>query len=177
MSVPSCRLGDSWVPSKALVFERSKMDNFLLLSLAVLFILLAVFLIFYFQTQQNFREISEKLEALQIPAAPSSSTVAFRRDLALQHDALVVLEANISKNKRDSLTEDELKAFDAARMRIKACIAGLKANGDWLGLPFDYEWAEMLDRLPNVLALYRQAEAEKKALEVNSENSEPLKLN
>ena len=38
------------------------MDNFFLLVIAVLFILLAGFLIFYFQTQQNFQEISEKLE-------------------------------------------------------------------------------------------------------------------
>ncbi|MEY4449234.1 MAG: hypothetical protein RLZZ433_2249 [Pseudomonadota bacterium] len=147
------------------------MDNFLLLSVIVLFILLAVFLIFYFQTQQNFKEISDKLEALQLPANNSRSTEAFKRDLALQHDVLVVLEANISKNKRDSLTEDELKAFDVARTRIKACISGLKANGDWLGLPFDYEWAEMLDRLPNVLTLYRKAEAEKKALALEAEES------
>ncbi len=152
------------------------MDNFLLLSVIVLFILLAVFLIFYFQTQQNFKEISDKLEALQLPANNSRSTEAFKRDLALQHDVLVVLEANISKNKRDSLTEDELKAFDVARTRIKACISGLKANGDWLGLPFDYEWAEMLDRLPNVLTLYRKAEAEKKALALEAEVSKETPL-
>jgi hypothetical protein len=40
-----------------------------------------------------------------------------------------------------------------------------------LGLPFDYEWAEMLDRLPNVLTLYRKAEAEKKALAMEAEES------
>jgi len=53
-----------------------------------------------------------------------------------------------------------------ARHKIKACIAGLKANGDWIGLPFEYEWVEMLERLPNVLSLYRKAEADKQAKEM-----------
>ena len=147
------------------------MDNFLLLPVMVMFILLAVFLIFYFQAQQNFKEISDKLEAMQLPSSNARSTESFKRELALQHDVLVVLEANISINKRESLTEDELQAFDVARARINACISGLKANGDWLGLPFDYEWAEMLDRLPNLLTLYRKAEAEKKALAMEAEES------
>jgi hypothetical protein len=82
---------------------------------------------------------------------------------------LVLLEAEISKNKRESLTEDELKTFDVARHKIKACIAGLKANGDWIGLPFEYEWVEMLERLPNVLGLYRKAEADKQARELAQE--------
>jgi Flp pilus assembly protein TadB len=147
------------------------MDNFLLLPVMVMFILLAVFLIFYFQAQQNFKEISDKLEAMQLPSSNARSTESFKRELALQHDVLVVLEANISINKRESLTEDELQAFDVARARINACISGLKANGDWLGLPFDYEWAEILDRLPNVLLLYRKAEAEKKALAMEAAES------
>ena len=41
------------------------MDNFFLLVIAVLFILLAGFLIFYFQTQQSFQEITQKLEEIQ----------------------------------------------------------------------------------------------------------------
>ena len=148
------------------------MDKFFLLSMAVLFILIAIFLVFYFQTQQNFKEISDKLESLNHPAAGKHSSEAFKRDLAIQHDVLVLLEADISKNKREKLTEEELKTFDQARTRIKASIAGLKANGDWLGLPFDYEWQEMLERLPNVLMLYRLAEAEKKLLAMQTQNTE-----
>jgi hypothetical protein len=139
------------------------MDNFLLLVLCVLFILLAGFLIFYFQTQQNFKEITEKLEEIQHPHTGPRSSESLKHDLAVQHD---VLEAEISKNKRESLTETELQSFDVARHKIKACIAGLKANGDWIGLPYEYEWVEMLERLPNVLSLYRKAEAEKQAREL-----------
>ena len=147
------------------------MDSFILLVIGVLFFLLAGFLIFYFQTQQNFKEISEKLEEIQHPHTGPRSTESLKHDLAVHHDLLVLLEADISKNKREFLTEDELKTFDVARHKIKACIAGLKANGDWIGLPFEYEWVEMLERLPNVLSLYRKAEAEKQARELAQEAS------
>jgi hypothetical protein len=146
-------------------------DSFILLVIGVLFFLLAGFLIFYFQTQQNFKEISEKLEEIQHPHTGPRSTESLKHDLAVHHDLLVLLEADISKNKREFLTEDELKTFDVARHKIKACIAGLKANGDWIGLPFEYEWVEMLERLPNVLSLYRKAEAEKQARELAQEAS------
>jgi hypothetical protein len=149
------------------------MDNFLLLVLCVLFILLAGFLIFYFQTQQNFKEITDKLEEIQHPHTGPRSSESLKHELAVQHDVLVLLEAEISKNKRESLIEEELQSFDVARHKIKACIAGLKANGDWIGLPYEYEWAEMLERLPNVLSLYRKAEADKQAKELGVDKTPP----
>jgi hypothetical protein len=145
------------------------MDNFFLLVIAVLFILLAGFLIFYFQTQQSFQEITEKLEEIQHPHGSMLSSETLKRDLALHHDKLVLLEADISKNLRESLTEEELKMFDVARHHIKASIAGLKASGEWVGMPFEYEWTEMLDRLPNVLSLYRKSEADKRAKEIEQD--------
>jgi hypothetical protein len=142
------------------------MDNFLLLVIGVLFILLAGFLIFYFQTQQSFQEITDKLEEIQHPHASMLSAETLKRELAMHHDKLVLLEADISKNKREFLTEEELKMFDVARHQIKASIAGLKSNGEWIGMPFEYEWTEMLDRLPNVLSLYRKSEADKRTQEL-----------
>jgi hypothetical protein len=144
-------------------------DNFFLLVIAVLFILLAGFLIFYFQTQQSFQEITQKLEEIQHPHNTLHSTETLKRELALHHDKLVLLEADISKNKRESLLEEELKMFDVARHQIKASIAGLKASGEWIGRPFEYEWAEILDRLPNVLSLYRKSEADKRAKEIEQD--------
>jgi hypothetical protein len=147
------------------------MDNFFLLVVGILFILLAGFLIFYFQTQQNFKEIAEKLEEIQHPHTGHRSSETLKHELAVHHDMLVLLEAEISKNKRESLNEEELQVFDVARHKIKACIAGLKANGDWIGLPFEFEWVEMLERLPNVLSLYRKAEAEKQARELAADRT------
>ena len=87
------------------------MDNFILLVIGVLFILLAGLLIFYFQTQQSFKEITDKLEAMEHPQNGARSTETLKRDLALHRDVLFVLEADISKNKRESLAEEELKKF------------------------------------------------------------------
>jgi len=145
------------------------MDNFYLLVIAVLFILLVGFLIFYFQTQQSFQEITAKLEEIQHPSNTMVSSETLKRELALHHDKLVLLEADISKNNRESLIEEELKMFDVARHQIKASIAGLKASGEWVGRPFEYEWAEILDRLPNVLGLYRKSEADKRAKEIEQD--------
>ena len=148
----------------------SEMNNFFLLVIGVLFILLAAFLVFYFQTQQNFQDIAKKLEEIQHPPKRSRHSDTLKRTLASFHDKLVVLEADLAKTPRESLTEEEIKTFDVSRHQIKTSIAGLKANGDWVGMPFEYEWAEMLDRLPILLALYRKAEAEKTALEMTPDN-------
>ena len=34
-------------------------------------------------------------------------------------------------------------------------VDALKNAGDWLGLPFDLEWIDVLQRLPRLNALYR----------------------
>ena len=113
------------------------MDNFLLLVIGVLFILLAGFLIFYFQTQQSFQEITDKLEEIQHPHASMLSAETLKRELAMHHDKLVLLEADISKNKREFLTEEELKMFDVARpwLGTKTTVARQRLHGtaDFLG--------------------------------------------
>ena len=139
------------------------MDIFFILLIGVLFTLMAGLLIFYFQTQQNFKEIAQKLAAIDEPKPVVHSTEAVKLELAKHRDILFVLEADLTKTKREVLTEEELKTFDLARRQIKVSIAKLKSNGAWVGLPYDYEWVEMLDRLPNVWSLYQKIELEKQA--------------
>ena len=139
------------------------MDIFFILLIGVLFTLMAGLLIFYFQTQQNFKEIAQKLAAIDEPKPVVHSTEAVKLELAKHRDILFVLEAELSKTKREALTEEELKAFDLARRQIKLSISRLKTNGAWIGLPFEYEWVEMLDRLPNVWSLFQKAELERQA--------------
>jgi uncharacterized iron-regulated membrane protein len=139
------------------------MDIFFILLIGVLFTLMAGLLIFYFQTQQNFKEIAQKLAAIDEPKPVVHSTEAVKLELAKHRDILFVLEAELSKTKREALTEEELKAFDLARRQIKLSISRLKTNGAWIGLPFEYEWVEMLDRLPNVWSLCQKAELERQA--------------
>ncbi|MEY3638985.1 MAG: hypothetical protein RIR68_2118 [Pseudomonadota bacterium] len=139
------------------------MDN-LIFVIGILFVFLAGFLVFYIQTQMNFKELQQKLEVMREPPKANTTVENLKREMALHHDKLVLLEADISKNRRESLTEEELQTFDLARRKIRGCIAMLKSNGGWIGLPFEFEWTEMLERLPNLQNLYKKAELEKQAL-------------
>ena len=139
------------------------MDN-LIFVIGILFVFLAGFLVFYIQTQMNFKELQQKLEVMREPPKANTTVENSKREMALHHDKLVLLEADISKNRRESLTEEELQTFDVARRKIRGCITTLKSNGSWIGMPFEFEWTEMLERLPNLQNLYKKAELEKQAL-------------
>jgi hypothetical protein len=139
------------------------MDN-LIFVIGILFVFFAGFLVFYIQTQMNFKELQQKLEVMREPPKANTTVENSKREMALHHDKLVLLEADISKNRRESLTEEELQTFDVARRKIRGCITTLKSNGSWIGMPFEFEWTEMLERLPNLQNLYKKAELEKQAL-------------
>ena len=125
--------------------------------LLILFFMLICVVLFYVFTQQSLNDISSRLNRLQ-PTAPVARTPdVIRRERAYSHDQLVLLEADLSTTGREDLTEAEVQNVDKARKKIKTCVDELKASGDWIGLPFDLEWTEILDRLPNVNSLYRKA--------------------
>jgi hypothetical protein len=125
--------------------------------LFILFFMLICVVLFYVFTQQSLNDISSRLNRLQ-PAAPVARTPdVIRRERAYSHDQLVLLEAELSTTGREALTEGEIQDIDKARKKIKTCVDELKASGDWIGLPFDFEWTEILDRMPHVNSLYRKA--------------------
>ena len=82
------------------------MDIFFVLLIGVLFTLLAGLLIFYFQTQQHFKEIALKLAAMEQPQKSVQSIEALKHELAKHRDILFVLEADLTKTQRDVLTEE-----------------------------------------------------------------------
>ncbi len=134
------------------------MDTALLVVILLLMLLLICFLLFYFFTQQSLRDITARLNiALQPPPTPKKNAESIRHDRAFAHDQLVLLEADLTNNPREDLTAEELASIDQISKTIRTCIAQLKKSGDWLGIPFDFEWADVLARVPKVNALYRKA--------------------
>ncbi len=133
------------------------MNTALLFVILLLLLVLMCFVVYYFFTQQSLREISDRLARLQPVQATRRTADAVRHERAYHHDQLVLLEADLSKNPRDSLTQEELDGIDKARRTIKNCIDELKQYSEWIGLPFDFEWTEILLRLPNVNTLYRKS--------------------
>ena len=93
---------------------------------------------------------------MQKPERISRTPDAIRRERAYSHDQIVILEAQLITESREDLTETEMQEIDKARKKIKSCADELRAVGDWIGLPFDLEWNDILDRLPVVNRLYRK---------------------
>ena len=129
------------------------MTFFLVFVIFLLFFLMAGLLVFYFQTQQSLRDISERVAKLQ-PHAAMRSPNAIRLERAAHQDRLVLMEAELNQSPRDLLTEAELMMVDQAREAIKLCNDELKHTGEWIGLPFDFEWSEMFARMPTLKAHY-----------------------
>jgi len=119
----------------------------------LLFFLMAGLLVFYFQTQQSLRDLTDQVGKLQ-PQASMRSPNAIRLERAAHQDRLVLMEADLNQTPRDILTEAELKQVDQAREAIKLCNDELKHTGEWIGLPFDFEWTEMFNRMPTLKARY-----------------------
>jgi hypothetical protein len=136
------------------------MDTALLIVILLLMLLLICFLMFYFFTQQSLRDITARLNvALQPAPVPKKNAEAIRRERAFLHDRLMLLEADLTNNPREDLTSEELASVDQINRTIGICIAELKNSDEWIGMPFDFEWIDILARLPRVNALYRKASA------------------
>jgi hypothetical protein len=153
------------------------MDTALLVVILLLMLLLICFLLFYFFTQQSLRDITARLNvALQPPPPPKKNSEPIRRERALAHDHLMLLEADLTNNPREDLTPEELASIDQISKTIRTCIAELKKSDEWIGIPFDFEWVDILARLPKVNTLYRKAIADDGEFDMPAPTSESQKI-
>jgi hypothetical protein len=127
----------------------------------VLFFLLVLMgsAVFYYLSLQNLAQMKREMEALKAGAAKSASSSAIRHERARCHQQLQQLETDLASTARETLTAEELSLIDYARDEIKKCTDALKHLNDWMGLPYDQEWVEMLKKLPCINTLYRAAAA------------------
>lgn len=135
------------------------MNTALILVIVLLVVLLVVCLMFYAVTQQDLRAIEQRLSKMDAPAKPATqrSAETVRRERSEAHDKIVLLEASLSTQPREELTADELATYENSRRIIQARNAELRRSQDWLGLPYDLEWSQIQERLPQLCDLYRKA--------------------
>lgn len=138
--------------------------NTLLLIVMFFILVMLCLLMYHFFIQQSLREINNRLALLQSPPVKRRTNEVIRHERAHCHDQLVLLEAGLVTLPRERLTKEELEQIDKSRQTIKQCIAELKQSGEWVGVPFDFEWTEILARLPQLNLLYRQSVTEMAAL-------------
>ncbi len=111
--------------------------------------------IFYYLTLRNLAHIRREVDRLQIRARAERASGMLRAERSRCQQELQALETDLGMTERNALTPQELTLVDNHRRSIKECVDALKNAGDWLGLPFDLEWVDVLQRLPRLQALYR----------------------
>jgi hypothetical protein len=131
------------------------MATFLPFTVLLLVLALLCFLLYYFYLQQSLGAISSQLAALQSAKVIVRGGDVIRRETAYLHDQLILLEADLTNFPREFLDEEDMALVDLSRQTIKRCVGELKQSGEWLGLPFDFEWNEIMQRVPKVIALFR----------------------
>ena len=130
--------------------------NLTLVSLIFFFMLaLIASAVFYYLSLQNLASIRREVDKLHAQATVARSSTMLRNERARCQQQLVGMEAALLASDQSALNPHEVSQVDATALEIKNCNQALKNAGDWMGLPFDLEWVDMLDKLPRLNALYR----------------------
>ncbi len=120
----------------------------------VLLIMIAVATLHAQQTRQ-LRQIEERLEAMGAENKRKEENLRFQRTEVM--DPISQLESQLINQERKFLTEQEVVSILKAREQMKQISEELKKIEAWRGAPYDLEWAEYLERVPVLKALYLRA--------------------
>lgn len=128
----------------------------------VLLIMIAVATL-HSQQSRQLREIQEQLEALGTENKRKEENLRFQRTELL--DPISQLESQLIVQERKLLTEQELVMILKTREQMKQLTEELKNLDAWRGAPYDLEWAEYLERVPVLKALYLRANVQEQTEE------------
>jgi len=130
--------------------------NLTLVSLIFFFLLaLIASAVFYYLSLQNLASIRREVDKLHAQATVARSSTMLRNERARCQQQLAGMEAALLASNQSALNSQEVSQVGDTALEIKNCNQALKNAGDWMGLPFDLEWVDMLDKLPRLNALYR----------------------
>ena len=132
------------------------MDLFvIILILTMMLIIVVVFATLYVQQSGNLQEIQNKLAKIdpqQVERQKQAETL--RRQRLEVVDPLMLLEAEFHQGLRTTLDEFDLQRVADARERVIAITQQLRDISDWLGPPYDLEWPDYFERLPEIKNIY-----------------------
>ena len=124
------------------------------ISLLLLVVLIGV-AVSYYVTAQRMLQMRLEMEKLQAQARAARASAILRNERTRCHLQLQTLEAQLETKDPLTLSAEELEMMDLNQKTIRKCVDALKNAGEWLGLPFELEWVDMLERLPRLNAAYR----------------------
>lgn len=130
------------------------MDFFSFVGLAFVIVAVCVVMV-YSYTQQ-----ATRLQAIQdqLTKIEDSKPEILRQERAQWLDPLVLLEVQLSQDPHPKLDEAMLTQIQTTREAVKSLNERLMASREWMGAPFDLEWAEYLERMPTLKKLYLAAD-------------------
>jgi hypothetical protein len=126
------------------------MDFVSFVALAFVIIAVCVVMIYsYTQQASRLQAIQEQLTKIE-----ESKPELLRQERAQWLDPLILLEVTLSQSSNPSLDDATLQQVQSAREAVKRLNERLMASREWMGPPFDLEWAEYFERMPTLKKLY-----------------------
>lgn len=126
------------------------MDFFSFASIILIILAVCVVVIYaYAQQARRLQAIQDQLAKIE-----DNRPELIRQERAQWLDPLIMMEVQLNQSKEPVLDEIMLQQIEEARNAVKSVNERLVAAKEWMGPPFDLEWAEYLDRMPTLKRLY-----------------------
>lgn len=130
------------------------MDFVSFVAMAFVIIAVCVAMIYSYTQQANrLQAIQEQLAKIE-----ESKPELLRQERAQWLDPLILLEVQLNQTANPKLDEAMLEQVQSGREAVKSLNERLMASREWMGPPFDLEWAEYLERMPTLKKLYLAAD-------------------
>ena len=140
------------------------MDFFSFASIILIILAVCVVVVYaYAQQARRLQVIQDQLAKIE-----DNKPELIRQERAQWLDPLVMMEVQLNQSKEPVLDEVMLQQIEDARNAVKNLNARLVAAREWMGAPFDLEWAEYLDRMPTLKKLYVDTVFEKDESDASS---------
>jgi len=126
------------------------MDFVAFVGIALVILALCVAIVFaYSQQTRQLQEIQDQLAKIE-----SQKSDLLRQERAQILDPLILIESALNQSSNPQIDAAMLQQIDIARVAVKDINERLNAMREWMGPPFDLEWAEYLERMPTLKKLY-----------------------
>lgn len=118
----------------------------------------------------SYAQQARRLQAIQDQLAKieDSKPELLRQQRAEWLDPLILMEVQLNQSVKATLDEAMLQQIDEARNAIKGLNEKLIEAKEWMGPPFDLEWAEYLERMPTLKKIYLAADFVREEVPVQS---------
>jgi predicted membrane protein len=132
------------------------MDGMFSLTVVIFLVTLVIIVIIAQQIQQNaqYRVIQQRLQDIHEAEMRETKARSLRQDRSQIISQLESLETLLQSQSVTALTEEDAMIIDQLRTKVKHINDEITSLRQWIGAPFDFEWTEILERVPKMRSLF-----------------------